>query len=185
MRLQPRARRIAPRRHLMHPGRDLAPRLQVGLQPGRRPMQPGRHCTPPGRHSTLPQARLFVDVAPDEEAQAQAESEAAQAAVQQAACAAATVRLQEQWTKQSAAHADAKEQLGRLRAQAASLGAQLRRCGGLYPGLWRAWEEAVRAQAAEASGRGRAIAAKDCGGATASRGAASGRAQVEMRRIPP
>jgi hypothetical protein len=88
-----------------------------------------------------------VDVAPDEEAQAQAESEAAQAAVQQAACAAATVRLQEQWTKQSAAHADAKEQLGRLRAQAAALGAQLRRCGGLYPGLWRAWEEAVRAQA--------------------------------------
>jgi hypothetical protein len=86
-------------------------------------------------------------VAPDEEAQAQAESEAAQAAVQQAACAAATVRLQEQWTKQSAAHADAKEQLGRLRAQAAALGAQLRRCGGLYPGLWRAWEEAVRAQA--------------------------------------
>ena len=88
-----------------------------------------------------------MDVAPDEEAQAQAESEAAQAAVQQAACAAATVRLQEQWTKQSAAHADAKEQLGRLRAQAAALGAQLRRCGGLYPGLWRAWEEAVRAQA--------------------------------------
>jgi hypothetical protein len=88
-----------------------------------------------------------VDVAPDEEAQAQAESEAAQAAVQQAACAAATVRLQEQWTKQSAAHADAKEQLGRLRAQAAALGAQLRRCGGLYPGLWRAGEEAVRAQA--------------------------------------
>lgn len=86
-------------------------------------------------------------MAPDEEAQAQAESEAAQAAVQQAACAAATVRLQEQWTKQSAAHADAKEQLGRLRAQAAALGAQLRRCGGLYPGLWRAWEEAVRAQA--------------------------------------
>ena len=88
-----------------------------------------------------------MDVAPDEEAQAQAESEAAQAAVPQAACAAATVRLQEQWTRQSAAHADAKEQLGRLRAQAAALGAQLRRCGGLYPGLWRAWEEAVRAQA--------------------------------------
>ena len=152
MRLQPRARRIAPRRHLMHPGRDLAPRLQVGLQPGRRPMQPGRHCTPPGRHSTLPQARLFVDVAPDEEAQAQAESEAAQAAVQQTACAAATVRLQEQWTKQSAAHADAKEQLGRLRAQAAALKAQLRRCGGLYPGLWRAWENAVCVQAAAGAG---------------------------------
>jgi len=100
------------------------------------------------------QARLFVDVAPDEEAQAQAESEAAQAAVQQAACAAATVRLQEQWAKQTSAHAEATEQLGRLRAQAAALGAQLRRCGGLYPGLLRAWEEVMRAQSAAGAAAG-------------------------------
>ena len=138
-------------------------------------MRPGHHLAPPGRHPTLQavtplhstprrstplhslQARLFVDVAPDEEAQAQAESEAAQAAVQQAACAAATVRLQEQWAKQTSAHAEATEQLGRLRAQAAALGAQLRRCGGLYPGLLRAWEEVMRAQSAgAAAGEGEA-----------------------------
>jgi len=141
-------------------------------------MQPGRHCTPPSRHTTLPQARLFVDVAPDEEAQAQAECEAAQAAVQQAACAAATVRLQEQWAKQSAAHVDAKEQLGRLRAQAAALGTQLRRCGSLYPGLWRAWEEAVRAQAAW----GAAAEAGEAGGG-AEGGAEGADARTLARRL--
>lgn len=124
------------------------------------------------RQGLQSQARLFVDVAPDEEAQAQAESEAAQAAVQQAACAAATARLQEQWAKQSAAHANAKEQLGRLRAQAAALGAQLRRCGGLYPGLWRAWEDAVRAQAAAGAAAAAEVAAG--AGAGAEDGVAEG-----------
>ena len=93
------------------------------------------------------QARLFVDVAIDEEAQAQAEGEAAQAAGQQAACAVATARLQEHWRKQSAARAEAQAQLGLLRAQAAALGAQLRRCGGLYPGLSRAWDGAAQGAA--------------------------------------